>query len=247
MPAMSAHSVRASDDGGVASVVFDHAARSNSFTEAALADLVAALEAAAARPATSVVRLVMAGPHFCAGWDTSDFGRLRAATLAEVEESLRANDRQLARIRDLPVPVVASVHGRVAGFGVSLLAHLHLPVAAADASLALPEAGFGICPGGVLHTLLQRAPRPAVELLALSGAPVDAQAMLRWGLVAAVAAADEADDADTMADAVAHTLAKQPPGIVRRIHAATAATLAAASAEPAYAAAAASIAGEDPS
>lgn len=246
---MPAHSVRTSvlgatdahAGGQVASVAFDHAARRNSFTEEGLADLVEALEEAASRPATCVVRLVMAGPHFCAGWDTRDFGRLRSAPAGEVEESLRANDRQLARIRDLPVPVVTAVHGRVAGFGVGLLAHLHLAVAAVDASLALPEAGFGISPGGVLHTLLQRAPRPAVELLALSGTPVDAAAMLQWGLVAAVADGRGADGADTLADGIVASLAKQPPGIVRRIHAATAATLAAGTADPAYAAAAASI------
>ncbi|MGB0099010.1 MAG: enoyl-CoA hydratase/isomerase family protein [Nocardioides sp.] len=241
---MADHSVHTSSGDGVARVEFDNATRGNCFTEDALADLVAALEEAAARPETSAVRLVMAGRHFSAGWDTADFARLRAASPAEVSASLRANDRQLARIRDLPVPVVTSVHGRVAGFGVGLLAHVHVPVSSHDATLALPEAAFGICPGGVLHTLLHTVPRPAVELLALSGAHADATDMLQWGLVASIAPPDRADE---RADEIAAAIAAQPPGIARRIHAATAATLEAASPEPAYAAAAASITGGETS
>ncbi len=235
---MAAHTVSTTATGGLATVVFDNAARGNAFTEPALVDLVAALEDAAARSATSVVRLVMAGRHFCAGWDTADFGRLATAPAEEVATSLRDNDRLLGRIHALPVPVVASVRGRVAGFGVGLLAHLHVPIAAHDASLALPEVGFGICPGGVLHTLLRRVPRPAAELLVLSGSVVDAEAMLRWGLVAAV---EPSTGVEAAAGAVADAMAAHPPGVVRAIRAATEATLSAGTAEPAYVAAAASI------
>ena len=235
---MVAHSVHTAASGGIARVEFDNSARGNAFTEPALVDLVTALEDAAARSETAVVRLHMAGRHFCAGWDTADFGRLSSAPADDVTESLRHNDRLLARIRALPVPVVAAVHGRVAGFGVGLLAHLHVPLAAHDATLALPEVSFGISPGGVLHTLLRRVPRPAAELLALSGTVVDAGAMLRWGLVAAV---EQVSEVDAAADAVTDAVAAHSPDVVRSIRGAVEATLAAGSPEPAYAVAAASI------
>lgn len=232
-PVIATHSV-----GGVATVEFDNSARGNCFDSAALADLVVALERAASLPTTSVLRLVMVGRHFCAGWDTADFGRLASAPTEDVVASLRDNDVMLARIRALPVPVVAAVRGRVAGFGVGLLAHLHIPIAAHDASLTLPEIDFGICPGGVLHTLLQRVPRPAADLLVLSGSVVDADALLRWGLVAAVEPSETVEDA---ARVLAEQIATHPPAMVRAVLAASDATAAAGTAEPAYAAAAASI------
>ncbi|WP_205473610.1 enoyl-CoA hydratase/isomerase family protein [Nocardioides sp. SYSU D00038] len=235
---MAAPTVRTTASGRLATVVFDNAARGNAFTEPALVQLVTALEDAAAGSATSVVRLVMAGRNFCAGWDTTDFSRLASAPAEEVADSLRDNDRLLGRIHALPVPVVAAVRGRVAGFGVGLLAHLHVPIAAHDATLALPEVVYGICPGGVLHTLLRRVPRPAAELLVLSGSVVDADAMLRWGLVASV---EPSTGVDAATERTAEALAAHPPSVVRAIRAATEATLSAGSAEPAYAAAAASI------
>lgn len=228
--------------GPVAEVTHDGSARGNAFTTPALVALVEALEAAAARPDVAVVHLVMAGRHFSTGWDTTTFPAL--AALAAQDESavaadLRANDALVSRVRDLPVPVVAAVRGRVAGFGAGLLAAVHVPVAAHDVTLALPEIGFGICPGGVLHTVLTRVPRPAADLLVLSGEAVDADDLLRWGLVAQVVPADSLDE--RVAGLVAR-IAGHPGDVVRRVRAATLATLAAGTPEPAYDAAAASVA-----
>src|SRR6185312_5033116 len=84
-------------DGRVARVRFDNADRGNSFTAAALDDLVATLETAAADDACAVIRLDMAGKHFCAGWDTSSFADLSAATPESVAADLRHSDEQVAR------------------------------------------------------------------------------------------------------------------------------------------------------
>jgi methylglutaconyl-CoA hydratase len=232
------HEVRTSVSAGVGRVVFDRSALGNAFTDGLLRDLLDALEGAAARDDVTVVRLEAAGRHFCAGWDTATFGDLARETEEAVAARLRENDDRLARLRDLPVPVVAAVRGRVAGFGAGLLAAVHLPVAASDATLAMPEVAHGICPGGVLHTLLGRLPRPAVELLVLTGHPAPAGDLLRWGLVAEVVAPD---DLDARTDALAAAVAAQPAAVVRAARAATTAVLATGSPDPAYAAAAASV------
>jgi methylglutaconyl-CoA hydratase len=234
----AAHEVRTTVASGVADVVFDRSSRGNAFTTEALVDLLAALESVAAREDVGVVRLEMAGRHFCAGWDTSTFGDLAREPATVVAERLRENDDHLARLRDLPVPVVAAVRGRVAGFGAGLLAAVHVPVVADDATLAMPEVAHGICPGGVLHTLLSRAPRPAVELLVLSGRPAGADDLLRWGLVADVAPSGGIDD---RVDAVVSAIAAQPVEVVRAARSATVATLAAGGPGPAYVAAAESV------
>ena len=88
----------------------------------------------------------MAGRHFCGGWDTTSFAALAGTTQEAVAAGLRDSDAALHRIRRLPVPVVSAVRGQAIGFGAGLLSAVHLPVAAADARLSLPEARFGFAP-----------------------------------------------------------------------------------------------------
>ncbi|MDP3891465.1 enoyl-CoA hydratase/isomerase family protein [Nocardioides sp.] len=235
---MTDHIVHTATRGRVGWVTYDRASRGNSFTEPALADLVAALEGLAGDESVSCIRLEMAGRHFCTGWDTADFGRLAASPQAEIEESLRANDRTLERVRRLPVPVVAAVRGRVAGFGAGLLAAVQVPIGSTTTSLALPEVGFGISPAGVLHALVQRLPLPAVHLMTQSGTVADSEEMLRWGLLARVVADADLDDS---CESLVTAMAQAPGSVLRTISAAVHDVVDAGSPEPAYAAAARSI------
>ncbi|MGJ3558053.1 enoyl-CoA hydratase/isomerase family protein [Streptomyces sp. INA 01156] len=133
-------------NGCVAHIRYDNAARGDGFDGELLGELVDTLEAAALDPMCSVIRLDMAGRHFCGGWDTTSFGDLSASTTESVAAALRSSDEMLGRIRRLPVPVVAGVRGQVIGFGAGLLSAVHLPVAAADTRLSLPEVRFGFAP-----------------------------------------------------------------------------------------------------
>jgi enoyl-CoA hydratase/carnithine racemase len=191
-------------DARVARVRFDNAERGNCFDDAALRELVDTLDTAAADPACVVIRLDMAGRHFCAGWDTSSFAALAAATPEAVAAGLRGSDAAVARIRRLPVPVVAAVRGQVIGFGAGLLAAVHLPVAATGARLSLPEARYGFAPAGVGHTIARCLPRAhAYDLLTGAGTATAAQ-LLAWGLVARVVADHELDrEVDALVDALA--------------------------------------------
>ncbi|WP_232676207.1 enoyl-CoA hydratase/isomerase family protein [Nocardioides sp. R-C-SC26] len=235
---MSEHHVGLTSDGSVATVRFDRSARGNAMTAPALADLVAALERAADDEQVHVLVLEMAGAHFCAGWDTSTFADLAMASERQIADDLRDNDALLARIAALPVPVLTAVRGRVAGFGAGLLASVTVPIVSSEATLALPEARFGICPGGVLHTMLDRLPAPAVALLVHTGKVATATELTAWGLAARMVDPDELDDA--VADLAAQ-IAANPPGTSRAVVAATRAVLDVGSPEPAYLAAARSL------
>lgn len=190
-------------DGRLARVRFDNAARGNCFDTTTLHRLVDTLETAAADGSCAVIRLDMAGRHFCAGWDTSSFTALAGATREEVAADLRASDAAVQRIRRLPVPVVAAVRGRIIGFGVGLLGAVHLPVAAADARLSLPEARYGFAPAGVGHTIARSVPRPHAYHLLTGVAEATAGQLRDWGLVARVVPDDELDGAvDDLVDAL---------------------------------------------
>ncbi|MET7397322.1 enoyl-CoA hydratase/isomerase family protein [Dactylosporangium sp. NPDC005572] len=218
-------------DGRVARVCYDNATRGNCFDDAALRELVDTLETAAAGEACAVVRLDMAGRHFCGGWDTSSFAALAATTAAAVADGLRDSDAALRRVRALPVPVVAAVRGKIIGFGAGLLAAVHLPVAAADAVLTLPEARYGFAPAGVGHTIAQALPRAHAYDLLTGAATASAAQLLAWGLVARVVPAADLDGA---VDTLVGDLAAVPGETLRAVVEVVESSLATGSPERAY-------------
>ncbi|MFG2043502.1 enoyl-CoA hydratase/isomerase family protein [Dactylosporangium sp. NPDC048998] len=218
-------------DGRVARVRYDNAARGNCFDDATLHELVETLQTAAADGACVVIRLDMAGRHFCGGWDTASFAELAGATREAVAAGLRDSDAALHRIRRLPVPVVAAVRGQVIGFGAGLLNAVHLPVAAADARLSLPEARYGFAPAGVGWTIARSLPRPHAYDLLTGAATATAPQLLAWGLVARVV---PGDDVDREVDALVDSLAAVPERTLRAVVEVVESSLAGESAERAY-------------
>lgn len=200
-------------DGRLARVTYDHSHRGNCIDQPRLAELVATLEAAAADPRCSVIRLEMTGPQFCSGWDVGSFDELTVAGPEAIAEKLRESDALLDRIRGLPVPVVSPVRGKVIGFGAGLLSALHLPIAASDVVLSLPEVRYGFAPAGLGHTIAQALPRPRAYSL-LTGETATAQQLLDWGLVAKVVTAA---DVDADADQLCGELASLPGTVLRGV------------------------------
>jgi 2-(1,2-epoxy-1,2-dihydrophenyl)acetyl-CoA isomerase len=87
-------------------------------------------------------------------------------------------------LRDAAKPVIASVHGAVAGAGVSLLAAADLAIAAADTQFTLAYSKIATSPDGGSTYFLPRilGTRKALELMMLSDT-FDAAAALEFGLV----------------------------------------------------------------
>jgi enoyl-CoA hydratase len=117
--------------------------------------------------------LTGSGSSFCAGMDLKEFAR------CGLPEGIDALYRHGCR-----KPLVAAVEGVALGGGLELALVADLLVAARDASLGSPEVRFGLFPGGgALVRLPQTLPRSVVAELALTGAPLSAQAALDHGLV----------------------------------------------------------------
>ncbi|MEU5877816.1 enoyl-CoA hydratase/isomerase family protein [Spirillospora sp. NPDC047279] len=207
-------SVTYEHEGRVARLTYDNSARGNCFSTAQLRELVEALEAAAAEPVRAVIRLDMAGRHFCGGWDTTSFAGLLDESEGAVADALRASDALLDRIRALPVPVVAGVRGRIIGFGVGLLSALHLPVVASDARASLPEVQFGFAPAGVGHVVTQALPRAQAYALLCGLTTATGRQLLTWGLASRMA---EPADLDTAVDDVIDALLAVPGDALRGV------------------------------
>jgi 2-(1,2-epoxy-1,2-dihydrophenyl)acetyl-CoA isomerase len=142
-----------------------------------------------------------AGPAFLAGGDVSVF-HANLPRLAELIREFAGELHQaILALRRAPKPVLASVHGAVAGAGVSLMAAADLAVAAADATFTVAYSRIGASPDGGATYHLPRlvGHRRALELALLSDT-IDARTALELGLVNwVVGAGDLGAETETIA------------------------------------------------
>lgn len=165
-------------DGGLVHIRLNRPERLNAVSSALVENLLAALDQVAGSGAGAVV-LAGKGRAFCAGHDLKEpvppgDSRARLERLQEVTRRLRA----------LPQPVIAAVHGYAIGAGAEFALGCDLVVAGEDAVFAFPEATLGLSVTGAASRLLPLlvGPLKAKELLLL-GERIDAPAAERFGLV----------------------------------------------------------------
>jgi 2-(1,2-epoxy-1,2-dihydrophenyl)acetyl-CoA isomerase len=186
---------------GVATILLNRPSVMNALDAAMIVQLRAACERVEQDPAARAVVLRGAGPAFLAGGDVSYF----RANLPRMPELVRQGGGELHNailaLRRAPKPVLASVHGTVAGAGVSLMAAADVAVAAEGTKFMLAYSRIGASPDGGATYFLPRlvGSRKALELMLLSDA-VDAQDALRFGLVNWVVGAERlAAETETIA------------------------------------------------
>jgi enoyl-CoA hydratase/carnithine racemase len=160
---------------------------------------------AAAEGARAIV-LRSALRHFSAGADLD-------AMLAAAESGDGVVDRPvlelLRTLEELPVPVVAAVHGICVGGGLELALACDLVVAAESAKVGSVEATVGLYPlVGAIERVAQRAGVARAQEMAMLGRRYDARTMERWNVVNRVVE-------DEQLDAAAMTLARELAGGAR--------------------------------
>jgi 2-(1,2-epoxy-1,2-dihydrophenyl)acetyl-CoA isomerase len=199
-------------------VTLDRPERGNALDPQLAAELAAALSH---RPdAARAVLLLANGPRFCVGGDVASFANAEdpGAFVGRLAHDWHAVIRLLL---DCPVPVVAGVHGAVAGAGVGLMGACDLVVCARSTKIRPAYAALGLSPDGGSSWALARtlgAPR-ALDLMLTDGTLTAAEAHLT-GLVARLV---EDDDLRESAIALAQRVAAGPVralvrtrGLVRR-------------------------------
>lgn len=205
-------SVLLAREGPVATLTLNRPAALNVLDLAMFDALVERTAEVAADPTTRVLVVRGAGKHFMAGGDIRTFARSlpsppeeRRREFAHLLERVHTAVETLAR---MPQPVVARVHGAVAGFGMSLMNACDLAIASDDAYFAAGYRQLGVTPDGGGTWSLPRVvgQRRALEILLL-GERFDAARALAIGLVNRVAPAAELDAA---VDATVRTLVDGP-------------------------------------
>ena len=148
--------------------------------------LVAVLREAAADEEVHVLLLQGQQDCFTAGNDLADF--MGKSSLEPDDPILQF----LHSLADFPKPVIAAVHGPVAGAGVSMSLNADYTIAADSAKFTMAYIWLGTNPDGGSTYLLPRivGRRKALELAMLSDT-LDAEQAAEFGLVNRVVPADE--------------------------------------------------------
>ncbi len=181
---------------GVATVTLNRPEVLNALSDDMIAALVEVMTRVEADPAVRCVVLRGAGDHFMAGGDVKGFHGRLAETPAERGAHFRAKIHKLhpaiVAMRRMPKPVVASLHGAAAGFGLSLALATDLAIAAEDTYFTLAYCLIGTSPDGGSSFHLPRIVglRKAMEI-ALLGERFNAETAHRLGLVNWVVPSDE--------------------------------------------------------
>lgn len=139
--------------------------------------------------------VIRGGEHFMAGGDLKWFhgllaGRAPAEIRAQFEAFIGEVHPLIVSLRRMPKPVLASVRGAAAGFGMSLMMACDLALAAEDAYFTLAYTLIGATPdGGSTYALPRLVGQKKAMEIALLGERFDARAAERLGLVNRVVAA----------------------------------------------------------
>ena len=205
--------------GAIATLTLNRPDALNALDDAMVDALVDATRQIAADDAIRVVVLRGAGRHFMAGGDLRVFAQsLQASAHDRVDTFGRLLQRVHAVIETLarmPQPIVAGVHGAVAGFGLSLANACDLVYASDDAYFASAYLTIGVTPdGGGTYWLPRIAGARAAAEILLLGERFDAQRAKAWGIVNDVV---PTANLDATLDAVARRIASGPRNATRRL------------------------------
>ena len=214
--------VRIEIQGGVADVRMVRADKMNALDEAMFAGLVAAGERLKNETALRAVVLSGEGRAFCAGLDMGNFGRMaqgRSTEGAAAQQGLGArthgpaNRAQYAAWvwREIPVPVIAAVHGVAFGGGLQVALGADMRFVAPDARLAVLEIKWGLVPDMAGTQLMRGLVREdLVRELTFTGRIFSGEEALTLGLATRVC-----DDPRAEALRTAREIAGRNPDAIR--------------------------------
>src|SRR5262249_36238441 len=194
-PSMSASTLTGllvEQTGGVVRVTLNRPEKSNALSQSLLGDPAHVLARPADDHSAPAGGLGGNRPVFCSG---HDLGEMVGRSHSEYQELFALCSAVMTKLRRLPQPVIARVHGPATAAGCQLVAACDLAVAVESATFATPGVKIGLfCTTPMVPLVRAVSPKAALEML-LTGRPISAQQALAWGLVNRVVPADKLDTA----------------------------------------------------
>jgi methylglutaconyl-CoA hydratase len=194
--------------GGVLTATLNRPDKRNAIDTATIDGLLGGLEKADLDAAVRVVAIRGAGRDFCAGMDLNELLASADHTLEQNRQAALHFAEVFVRMRCLPKPIVALVHGRALAGGCGLATACDLVLATESAQFGYPEVQRGFVPA-IVMTMLRRAvgEKIAFDLVA-TGRLLDGIEAAAMGLASRVY--DDADFED-QASEVLRVLAEASP------------------------------------
>lgn len=203
-------------DGGIADVRLNRADKHNGLDPAMFDAIVEVGRRLLAERSLRAVLLSGEGPSFCAGLDFKAFmtggPAVRDKLLARGDESIANLAQRVAWIwTEIPVPVIAAIHGACVGGGLQIALAADLRVAHPDAKLAVREIVYGLIPDMSISKTLARLVRIDIaKELTFTGREFDGREAAALGLVTRTC-----EDPRATARALAEQIAAQSPDAIR--------------------------------
>ncbi len=196
---------------GVATLTLNRPGKRNALDSRTVEGLDDALVRAAEDRNVRVVLLRGAGTDFCAGADLAELEKITRMGPVASHDDARRLGALFVRIRKLPKPVVAAVHGRALGGGCGLATACDVVLVHEDAELGYPEVHLGFVPALVMTILRRKVSEGRAFELATLGERFSAGEALAWGIATRVLPAKDFESA--VVDYVT-ALASRPPSSV---------------------------------
>ena len=197
---------------GAARVTLDRPERHNAFDEALIAALAEAFTLLGQDRRVRAIILAGNGKSFCAGADIAWMRRAGGWTEAENRTDAMKLSDMLHAIDTCPKPVIARVHGVVAGGGVGLVACADMAVAIEGTQFRLSEVRLGLTPATISPFVVAKIGVGQARRWFLTAEGFGARDAERMGLTHETAIDDDAADA-VIDNWLAH-LASAAPGAV---------------------------------
>ncbi|MEE1656980.1 enoyl-CoA hydratase [Microvirga sp. CF3062] len=197
------------EQGGVVTLTLNRPAQFNALSEEMLEALQAALDDLKQDEAVRCVVIAASGKAFCAGHDLK---QMRANPRQDYYDALFAKcSRVMQGIVNLPVPVIARVHGMATAAGCQLVASCDLAVAAESATFAVSGINVGLfCSTPAVALSRNVSPKHAFDML-VTGRFISSAEALSFGLVSRMA--PDAGLDEEVAALTASICAKSPVAI----------------------------------
>ncbi|HEX4713106.1 enoyl-CoA hydratase-related protein [Phenylobacterium sp.] len=214
--------------GGVLTLTINRPEKKNALTRAMYQALGEAIDGAADDRDVRCVLIQANGDIFTAGNDLGDFAAVNAGE-PTANQAREGGNPLLAALARAKTPLVAAVHGRAVGVGVTMLLHCDLVYVAEDALLTTPFVNLALVPEAASSMLLPaRIGHARAFAMFVLGEAVDGKTAAAWGIAnAAVPAGELRAKARAAAEAVAarpassvaitKALMRDPTGIASRM------------------------------
>ncbi|ALS97599.1 crotonase/enoyl-CoA hydratase family protein [Lacimicrobium alkaliphilum] len=200
--------------GAIATVTLNRPDKHNGLNEAMFYGLLDAAKAIKTDRSIRCVILAGAGESFCAGLDFAAVAKKPSMAVKFFLKWPWSKDNRFQRVahiwRDLPMPVIAAVHGNCFGGGMQIILGCDYRIATPDSRLSIMESKWGLIPDMSGTVTLSRLTRVDIaQELTMTGRIFSGEQGAEYGLISKVS-----DEPLQSAQQLATTLCGKSPDAV---------------------------------